>query len=157
MIALLFLLAAAPEAQAPTPASLGDRATQSFAQGCLANRTAGAEAAIAAIQALPGVAEQPSLPIGNKKLLPFVAGDLEYLVRPEKRGFGCFVAFKGGVQEAGMAVTAIGKLGGLTSRTPKAKGKPSYEWTIDGTKDHVRLVPGSDLGGVLINLEATGN
>ena len=140
----------------------GWKAAQIFKETCLATRGQGIEAAVAAILARPGVKEGQSLPAygSGKPMRTFVDNEKrEYLIRPGKKGrYGCFVLLEtsgdtSNAQFSQSAKSALDRTQGLRPKPSKKKQITYYEWSIDGSKDDIRLTPESDVGGILINLE----
>lgn len=135
---------------------LGAKAVSAFQETCLNTRGQGEGAAIAAIIARPSTQERPSLPLygSNKLIRLFADGHFEYLVRPGKAGrYGCFVAVKGDADVADAAKAALDALPYLQTKMIKQRKKVVHGWTVTGSRNEVRLVPSSDLGSILINLE----
>jgi hypothetical protein len=146
---------AASPAQAEAAPSIGAEAARGFQSICLANRTAGAAAALAAARALPGAVAQPDLPIGRGVFLKVVvAPPLEYGVREERRGFNCFVMFAGDESEAQAAVAALDASSGAAPAGSRNPGRSTYDWTLGGSRDKIRLFARYPRRGrVLIQLE----
>lgn len=143
------------DGQAAAP-SVAQQAVRAFESVCLANRTAGADAALNAMRSFPGASPMPDLPYQRTTLKILTSGPLEFLMRPDRRGFGCFVAFPGGDGESLEAVTALNAVEGLSARAPGNNRRRSHEWDVAGSSDRIYLTPGSERGGVLINLEVRG-
>ncbi len=150
------LAAAASSAETVATPDAGWKAAWAFRDTCLKSRSAGVDAAVAAILAQPTVSEGTSLPAyGSGKPMRTFAGDgREYLIRYGKKNrFGCFVALKGDPQLTESVKQAMASFEGLQAKTVKPGKKVFFEWTIIGSKDEIRLTPNSDLGSILINLE----
>jgi len=149
------LIAAALLAATGEP-TLAEQGVAAFKSVCLDSRQAGPDGARAALAVL-GAKRQPDLPslTNGKPMEMWVTDELEFLLRPDRRGYGCFVAFKQiAASDPAGAVSALSALPELVSKTVKPSKHISYQWTFsDGSKDSVHLTPDSQLGGVLINLE----
>ncbi|MES2056111.1 MAG: hypothetical protein V4564_09245 [Pseudomonadota bacterium] len=157
MLLLVTAMSLAVQAESSTP-SLAERAVAAFVSTCLAHRGEGVDAVTRSIQSQPNVTEMTSLPaLANvgKPMRMFGGGEIEYLVRLDRNSsFGCFVAFKSPDHDNTEAmVIALSAQPGMSLLPAKKSKKLAFDWSITGSKDSVRLVPQSQLGGVLINLE----
>jgi hypothetical protein len=149
-------LATASSAELVALPDAGWQAAWAFRDTCLKSRSAGVDAAVAAILSQPQATEAGSLPAygGGRPMRTFVDGKREYLIRYGKgKKFGCFVAFGGSAELSDSAKHAILSFDGLTVKTVKPSKKIYFEWTVNGSKDEIRLTPDSDRGTILINLE----
>ena len=154
---LLAAVCAAPAAaETVVSPDLGRAAASAFKDICLATRGQGKDAAISAILARTGIVEGQSLPAfgGGEPMRTFKEGSIEYLVRASKKGrYGCFVVIEGGAGQAESVKAAIDSFDGIQAKPGKAGKKVVHTWSFAGSKDEVRLIPNSDVGGILINLE----
>jgi len=148
-------LSAASPAQAEPASSIGAEAARGFQSICLANRSAGAAAALAAAHALPGAVVHPDIPVGRGVSLKIVgAAPLEYAVREERRGFACMVMFVGDESQAQAAVAALDAASGAAPAGSRNPGRSTYDWTFAGSRHKIRLFARYPRRGrVLIQLE----
>lgn len=154
---LLAAVSAAPvSAETVASPDLGRAAASAFKDTCLATRGKGKDAAIFAISARPGIVEGQSLPAygGGEPMRTFKEGSIEYLVRASKKGrYGCFVVIEGEAGQAESVKATIDTFDGVQAKPAKVGKKGAYTWSFADSKDEVRLIPNSDVGGILINLE----
>ncbi len=83
----------------------------------------------------------------------FGDGRVEFLLRADRRGFGCFVAFVGDENGRAEAAALLDAMPVLTVRGTRNRPERALNWDVAGSRDDVRMSTLSDIGGVLINLE----
>lgn len=135
MFAMLTLLALAGSdaAAAPSLDATSTRAVEAFRQVCLNNAeslAAARNAATSAPWAFERKGDLPSYGRGSP-METYASGDVELLLRSEKKGFGCLVTY-----QLGDSGTTTEKLAGAISALPglalkgDGKAKTRVSWTV---------------------------